>query len=523
MVGPRRCYGSHTVHCPASPKAMADITNTPLLSQQQLDHLIENVKDYQITHGSLLKFVPPGETSLTLTRPVGVSLIPTPFPKASFEKARRIQLIYNELYAKISQDEKFLERVLEPLMQHDAFAKALWDIHLVTKQERCAQPFVLGIFRSDYMIQHSDGDDVISGIGSQLKQVELNTFSVAGAAHSDHVAAMHSYMNKTGAYGTHFGDGGAIPLNSPINGLVEGLAAAHSVYTPKTSPSLKTGILIIVRHNNFNICDERPLEYGLWNHSPSIPVYRLEFRSILNHVSLGPSNELLFTSPTCPFSPLEISVVYFRAGYEPEEYDENGIATRLLLERSLAIKCPSVLSHLSTFKKVQQKLTAPGILEHFLSPDQCTEIRATFAPLYPLDSSELGLHARALAKDPVTAGKYILKPNLEGGSHNIHGEDIPEFLQTIAEEELSSFVLMEYIDSPTNEGILMSSEGMYQGPTISELGILGVCLWRCDGDGVEMVENREVGWTFKSKPEGMEEMSVVKGYGFFDSPFLTDD
>lgn len=74
-----------------------------------------------------------------------------------------------------------------------------------------------------------------------------------------------------------------------------------------------------------------------------------------------------------------------------------------------------------------------------------------------------------------------------------------------------------------NTGFLIAAEGIYEGPTISELGILGVCLWRCDGGKLEIIENREVGWNFKTKLEEVEEISVVKGYGHFNSPFLTDD
>ena len=92
----------------------------------------------------------------------------------------------------------------------------------------------------------------------------------------------------------------------------------------------------------------------------------------------------------------------------------------------------------------------------------------------------------------------------------------------MSEEGLSSFVLIEYFDAPINEEISMESENIYQNPTVSELEILGVWLWRCDGEEDDSGESRS-GWIFKIKLEGMEEMSVVKEFGFFDSPLLTDD
>lgn len=32
--------------------------------------------------------------------------------------------------------------------------------------------------------------------------------------------------------------------------------------------------------------------------------------------------------------------------------------------------------------------------------------------------------------------------------------------------------------------------------------------------------NSEAGWSLKTKPANVDEMSVVKGYGCFDSPYL---
>lgn len=60
---------------------------------------------------------------------------------------------------------------------------------------------------------------------------------------------------------------------------------------------------------------------------------------------------------------------------------------RLMMERSLAVKCPDISTHLAGTKKVQQELARPGVLEHFFpdQPDVVAQIRATFAGLYTLD------------------------------------------------------------------------------------------------------------------------------------------
>ena len=84
---------------------------------------------------------------------------------------------------------------------------------------------------------------------AQLKQVEFNTYSCAGATHANIVADIHQHLHKTGAYSSHFGDPAkrpsSIPRNAAIEGLVRGLVSAHNTYgPPKAAGGRRTGILI---------------------------------------------------------------------------------------------------------------------------------------------------------------------------------------------------------------------------------------------------------------------------------------
>lgn len=343
-----------------------------------------------------------------------------------------------------------------------------------------------------------------------------------------------------------------IPPNHTTTSVVAGLRSAHDAYGPsKSTKGRTTGILMVVQPRNVNICDERPIEYALWDCDPRIPAYRVIFgEEVLAHTYLSPSRELLYHSSSVS-SPIEIAVVYMRAGYDPEEYTEAGCAARSLIERSSAIKCPSILCHLATFKKVQQELTNPGILERFVTVEDAHAIKKTFAPIYPMDkSSEAGRKGCALAFNPATAHNHVLKPSLEGGAHNVYGDDIPDYLDSVPESTWHTYVLMELIKPVIQKSLLLTPRGMYHGlnaddssdsdqeedlhnplhqdfisrfggPTVSELGILGVCMWRSKERGSsEMIMNKCAGWTLKTKPSNMNEMSVVKGYGCFDSPYL---
>jgi hypothetical protein len=66
--------------------ALSQISYPPALSPHQLSNLIFNLKDYQLTHGMLLKY---GADANSINAvPVGVSLFPSQFPESLFEDAR---------------------------------------------------------------------------------------------------------------------------------------------------------------------------------------------------------------------------------------------------------------------------------------------------------------------------------------------------------------------------------------------------------------------------------------------------
>ncbi|GLI79460.1 hypothetical protein PoHVEF18_007795 [Penicillium ochrochloron] len=360
----------------------------------------------------------------------------------------------------------------------------------------------------------------------------MNTFSASGGSHANKVGNMHRYLAQTGVYNGKDKslDIASLPTNKNIESLASCLALAHATYgRPKSREAGQTAVLMIVQPNNFNIADERPIEYALWNREDPVPMYRLEFGAdILEYTRLTEDRELLFHPPwLASTAPVEISVVYLRAGYEAEEYDHVGWEARLQLEISMAIKCPSLLSHITTFKKVQQALTTPGALERFLTASHAAAIRETFVPVYPLDESEQGLFARDLACDPVKSANYILKPSLEGGGNNVYGAEIPDYLSSIPQAQWCSYILMERIQPPIQTNLLMGPEALDSGETVSELGILGCCLWESLSEQTsdrrcKMIHNSVGGWTFKTKFADVDEMSVVKGYGHFDTPRLMD-
>lgn len=385
----------------------------------------------------------------------------------------------------------------------------------------------LGLFRSDYMV-HVDPE--ISQAKPQIKQVEFNTIASSFGGLSTQVASLHKHLAATDAYPAEAASvlkQGALPPSSSLHSLAAGLASAHGVYGVSKA-SLPTCILFIVQGSERNVFDQRHLEYDLLS-IHGVRSFRLPFSRVLSDTKLDDDRVLVYTPSHSPSASYEVTTVYFRAGYSPSEYSgKEAWQARLQLERSAAIKCPDILTHLAGSKKVQQVLATPHSphLARFI-PDKQTVagIRDTFAPIYPLDRSEAGTEARQLATDPETAQRYVVKPQREGGGNNIYRRAIPEYLKKTPESHWPAHILMEMIEPPAQRNVILRNGELQEGGIICELGVYGVCIWRRgkgkDGRG-EILKNVEAGYLLRTKADQSEEGGVAAGFGAMDSCCLID-
>lgn len=268
-----------------------------------------------------------------------------------------------------------------------------------------------------------------------------------------------------------------------------------------------------------------------------ITTFRLPFAATLSNTRIPqdqPSRPLVYEPPHSLDTPYEVSTIYFRAGYSPDEYvSPESWDARLHLERSAAIKCPTILTHLAGSKKVQQILATPSSpqLERFLSAsltskDFVERIRATFAAIFPLDDTAAGRHAIDIALDAERSKGYVLKPQREGGGNNIYGEKIPPFIRSLGDDsrKYRGHILMELIQPPALRNSILRNGQVMNGDVIGELGVYGVCLWHHgegrDGSGI--LENWEAGFLLRTKGRDSEEGGVAAGFGAVDSVCLLD-
>lgn len=230
---------------------------------------------------------------------------------------------------------------------------------------------------------------------------------------------------------------------------------------------------------------------------------------------------------------IEVAVVYFRAGYTPEEYGEarEEFRIRVLMEKSKAFVCPTFALQLAGAKKVQQVLTEPGVLESFLldpgRPDTgfgagrgyldenwCKLIRSTWVDMWPLDDSAMGQEGLALAM--TQPERFVMKPQREGGGNNIYRTDIPPLLDQLSGQTLSNgrcpwerYVLMELIQPPQGvyNHLVKGGEEPRRVEVVSELGVYGTMLY-----GVpHKIRNKRAGILLRTKAKTSDEGGVAIG------------
>lgn len=375
-----------------------------------------------------------------------------------------------------------------------------------------AQSLTLGVHRSDYML-HDAGD------GSPLcpKQVEINTVASSFAGLSQRVTQLHQLL--LGRFPLEGLTPENCPANNPVAGIAAGMAEALSLYkqtlptksSATPDPMRQVAVLFVVQPNEGNVFDQRHLEFELWQ-THQVPVLRATLSEIYAEAKMDEDSRLLLLRG------YEIGVVYYRAGYAPPDFtcDEDWDA-RLRIERSLAVKCPSVAYQCVGAKKIQQVLSRTGVVERFLEPEAAARVRASFAGLYGLgDGSE---EAR-LAKERALAhpAEYVLKPQREGGGNNLYDKEMVDMLTSASDDELQAYILMDIIKAPPAPAVFMREGGAVETVATTELGIYGVVIAKDDA----LLVSKPVGHLLRSKMAASKETGVAAGFGVLDSPVLYD-
>ncbi|XP_073962825.1 glutathione synthetase-like isoform X1 [Choristoneura fumiferana] len=479
------------------------------MDQKALVGVIEKAKDWALMHGVGMRDKKHFTKDSIQIAPF--VLLPSPFPRTEFTKAVELQQVLNELMHKVAHDEEFLETTLQNALQVDEFTASLYDIWVTVRKEGIVQPISLGMLRSDIMLEsrcpHTENQCAKHTPYCSWKQVEINSIA-SGFGHLGPISReIQSYVLRQLGHGDLIKN---MPENKALSGLCGGITEAYDLFGVPGAV-----ILFVVEEVSYNICDQRFHEFQISETRPEIVIYRRTLNEIYEESALNDKKQLILEGKP-------VAVVYYRSGYEPAQYPSSREwDARLRVERSTAIKCPSIQYQLAGTKKVQQALAAPGVLEKFMGGGASTgRVRDIFTGLYSLDFDDGG--ERAVEMALADAERFVLKPQREGGGNNLYGADVREALLRMRHSrERAAYILMERILPPLVSGYVVRPGGPVPPPLcdlVSELGIFGVII----GTKEKILCNRQVGHMLRTKLADANEGGVAAGLGALDSPYLLD-
>jgi len=426
---------------------------------------------------------------------------------------------------------------------------------LVLKRNPIDEPR-LHLFRQDYLPNEN----------GEYKQVEINTIAVAFSGFTRELSLLHQdvldlfkldqYSNKN-----------CTKMNNPGKSYAEGLRIAHDIYCIKQRQGRK--------HSSPRVCflcfkgdlldlDQRHIDallraQDIMTFSVVLETAKIELRDEMQTGGMDLSNydnednSVLEKKKSCkyPFlyvNGIEVSVAYFHTTYSPEHFQNATYwRNRELIEKSCAIKVPSIPTQLAGTKKIQQVLSKPEVLKRFILP--ITKVKETnhgnllfnrimnvFATQVDPYSSEERCKA-VVAAAIANPNDWVLKPNREGGGNNIYGRNLQNILLKIS-EDLSSqnqkvnsqtnqigehYILMRKIKSIPFAAELLTKNGEIKScpQTISELGLFSVfCADGRNENEVNELVNKVAGSFIRTKLATSEEGGVCSGFGFLNTPFF---
>lgn len=490
--------------------SMATLLEGSKIEEKKLQEIIASAIDRALINGALMRTKEnPGSSTVVNHAPF--TLFPSVVPQSLLEHAKGIQKSFNLLMHRVAHDHQFLEQALQNVIKVDDFTRQLWEIYISVREEGITQAVSLGLFRNDFMMDtkkmEKNNDCSLSQVGehAKLKQIEFNTIASSFAGLVGALSDVHRYTVKKAKIKCTKNQ---LPRNDPALGLCQGLVKAWQHYGNKNA-----AILFVSSIPERNRLDHTWMEKKIFDLDQSIDVLYCNLPSLSSLMSLG-RDKALFLSNT------EIAVVYFREGYSPDHYSsQKEWSARLDIERSKAIKCPSIHYQLAGTKKIQQELAREGAVERFVSDEkEAAKIRSVFAGQYSLDLDPDGdRNAETAINNP---GDYVLKPQREGGGNNHYDDEIKTLLTELKDDKMrAGYILMEKIYPWVQKNYLIKTgETIDLREVVSEIGIYGTIIGTAD----EVIENHEAGHLMRTKYLGVNEGGVNTGFSCLDTPFLIE-
>lgn len=433
----------------------------------------------------------------------------------------------------------FLERLVKVSQDFNAIA-----LSADASTRKKVQHIQMCVLRCDFMI------DVPS---NSVKMVEYNTIASSFGILSQKVLEVQDYIRNK--YGKDLNycyekidpntneeltpedkvivDYANNKQRSYIDNMVSNFKQAITLY--KQSQKEKFGaepedpwVLFVVEEKERNVVDQKIIEVQLQLQT-GIKSMRVTFKDVLENQQMDENNVLRVFGK-------EIGFVYYRTGYQVEQYaNEGDWQARTLLELSQAVKCPSIDYHLTTFKKFQQSFCDSNVMQEVMQNSGCSEhhqnlLNSLFSGIWSLEDYDSNTEVQDIVKKAIeNPHSYVVKPQKEGGGNNFYDDDARDLLQKFinpetevpVRENLKQYLIMERIYPPMVKVFMLRDGNLLEINSLSELGLFSLLFIDSSKEpGEQILVNKNFGTLMRTKGSHSNEGGVNSGYSVIDIPIL---
>ena len=313
----------------------------------------------------------------------------------------------------------------------------------IPKEDACRIEFA--VMRVDFML---DG-------GDELKLVEVNTIASSLFGLSTQLCSMYKEA----------------PSNTALQDISAAFNKVNSMFNETYCQSDTIGVMFVQREE-CNLFDQMHLVSSI-----DFPMFRIP----LDDPNLKMDRGFL------TYRDRVVSVVYFRTGYNYEDYfNERCHSNRAMVESSLAVKCPNARIQAAGRKSVQAAIK-----------DVPKDVAKVWTRFYK-------------PEEIISFDEVVMKTMREGGNEIVTGDAIKEHLHD------EGVVFMDRIKPKAQPVLAIRSEEVKSFMGVSELGIF-CALISLDGS---LVECKATGYLLRTKPEKAHGGGVAAGHAFIDVPIL---
>ena len=404
-----------------------------------------------------------------------MALYPSPIPKNLFEKIFFYQIAFNKILNKLSNDQPYLEQILEPIASKNNFIQKLLEISKKSFAYEKKQKIKLGIFRNDYLL---DKDQKFLFL--QEYKTSLDDFG----SYTNILLNFYNYFNEKypNVFAKYKGKEKEIPQNkgNTIEKISEAIIEAIKLAFPQ---DYKTSVVVFITQKKFDF-DLQNLINELYD-KHKIKSEKLSLSEINKKITKDEEGNLKLNES-------KISLIYFNSGDKEEDYpDEDSWKGRELIELSTAVKVPDINTFLTSFKVFHYYLSKPDIIMHYNYNDLIiNDILRFFGGIYYIPDLDKEKQTELFNKIQSEPNKYILQ-SFSGKKNYLTGEKLKSLVPS---EELSNGIILEKVTPPEHETLIIKNENSVVESSVSEYSIYGIILMNENN----LVMNKSVSYLVKT-------------------------